>query len=65
MQRDRCGGIAAAAHFACGDGGSEKTDGQTLKVYGGGGRLRRWAEASEALLARVDGAAGVQENRLC
>jgi hypothetical protein len=64
MQRDRCGGIAAA-HFACGDGGSEKIDCQTLKVYGGCGRLRRWAEASEALLARFDGAAGVEENRLC
>jgi hypothetical protein len=38
---------------------------QPLKVYGGGGRLRRWTEASEALLARFDGAAGVQENRLC
>src|SRR5882757_1859846 len=61
-ERDNVNSVAihaGADDLACGDGntGCRKTHCQMFKMHRGGGRLRRWAEAGEALLAGFDHAA--------
>jgi hypothetical protein len=57
---------AGADYLSCrdGDSGCRKARGQMFKVHGGGRRLRRWAEAGEALLAGFDDAARTDSNEV-
>jgi hypothetical protein len=61
-ERDNINSVAigvGADDFTCrdGDGGCREAYREALKVHRGGGRLRRWAEAGEALVASFDHAA--------
>jgi hypothetical protein len=57
---------AGADYLACGDGdsGCGEAYRQVFKVHCGGGRLRRRAEAGEALLARFDHATRADSNEI-